>query len=328
MHWRLKAAIQQAVSALPPRLSYAVYYGLQRCFGDLRRQDPTELLRIGVEIWQRLRSIGVEPYDRVFFEVGTGRSLVIPLAYWLMGARRVLTVDLHPYLKDAIVMRDLAWFRAHAERARGLFGSHLRPERFKALLALAAAKPSLADVFERCSIAYHAPCDASRTGLPPHSVDFHTSYTVLEHVPPDSIVDILREGMRIITTGGLFVHRVDYSDHFAHGDRRISMVNFLRYSDADWARLAGNRYAYTNRLRHDDYLDLFRRAGHRILIADRYVDRRSLTLLSQGGLQVDHRFQATPIDVLATTGAWLISRADSLDDARDAAEGGSGGERP
>ena len=51
---------------------------------------------------------------------------------------------------------------------------------------------------------------------------------------------------------------VDYSDHFSHSDQTISSINFLRYSDDEWQRYAGNRYMYMNRLRHDDVLALFR----------------------------------------------------------------------
>ena len=56
---------------------------------------------------------------------------------------------------------------------------------------------------------------------------------------------------------------VDYGDHFEHNDHRLSNINFLQYSDALWRVIAGNRYMYMNRLRHDAMLTLFQRASRK-----------------------------------------------------------------
>lgn len=58
--------------------------------------------------------------------------------------------------------------------------------------------------------------------------------------------------------------RIDYSDHFASFDRSISAYNFLRYSDRRW-RCFNPPLHCQNRLRHKDYIDLFKRSGFEIL---------------------------------------------------------------
>ena len=52
---------------------------------------------------------------------------------------------------------------------------------------------SLESLLEFCAIKYVGPGDAARTGLPSESIDFHTSFTVFEHIPPDVLVRILKK---------------------------------------------------------------------------------------------------------------------------------------
>lgn len=65
-------------------------------------------------------------------------------------------------------------------------------------------------------------------------------------------------------TRGITTHSIDYSDHFARSDASLSRLNFLRYSDAEWRRFS-SRKQYVNRLRHSDYLRMFREAGFKIV---------------------------------------------------------------
>ena len=63
-----------------------------------------------------------------------------------------------------------------------------------------------------------------------------------------------------------------------------------------------------NRLRHDDFANLFESVGHFILEVQPDVDQRSLELLRSGNLHLDERFSSKPEEVLATTGAWIITQ--------------------
>jgi len=53
-------------------------------------------------------------------------------------------------------------------------------------------------------------------------------------------------------------------DHYAFDDPRISVYNFLRYSDHRW-RLINSSLHYQNRLRARDYRELFAEAGLSII---------------------------------------------------------------
>ncbi len=309
MHWKVKAAMQNAIAHLPPSLSYPTYYRMQRLIGGLRTVDPEDRLAAGVQTWRRIVEQGRDPIDRVFFEVGTGTTPIVPLAYWLMGAKRTVTVDVHPYLKGELVRESLEHMFANRQDVARLFGGLLQQKRIDALFDLRrSGKFSLKRFLDLCCIDYVEPGDAARTGLPTRSIDFHTSYTVLEHIQPDVIAQILEEGNRIVRDDGLCVHQVDYSDHFSHSDLTISSINFLQYSDREWARYAGNRYMYMNRLRHDDMLALFQSAGYRILATTPAVDDRARQLLGAGRLRLHEAFAAKSPEVLWIRAAWIVAQ--------------------
>jgi hypothetical protein len=309
MHWKLKAGIQNAVSLLPPSASYKAYYWMQRRFGGLRRLNPIGRLTAGLETWKRIREHGYSPSGKVFLEVGTGRVPLVPLAYWLMGAEKTITIDLNPYLKEELVAESLSYISDNEETVLNLFGPFIDKKRFNELLAFSRdPQPTLSQFLDLCRVDYIAPGDAAHTRLPDQSVDFHTSYTVFEHIPLEILKQILKEGNRLMRKNGLFIHTIDYSDHFSHSDESISAINFLRYSDDEWERYAGNRYMYMNRLRHDDFMILFESVGHRIVEAQPDLDQRSRELLRTGSLPLNEKFSSKLQDVLAIRGAWMITR--------------------
>ena len=308
MHWTLKAVVQNAVAALPARASHAVYYWLQRHAGDLRRFDVAGRLAAGVETCRRLRNQGIRPEGRVFFEGGTGRAPLAAVAFWLLGAERTLTVDLHRYVTDDLVTDSYRFIADHEHDVADLCGPQLDRGRFVRLLDLARSRrPGLAQLLALCGIEYRAPADASATGLPAGSVDVHTSHNVCEHVPPAALEAIFREGRRLLRPSGVFVHRVDYSEHFAQSDPRLSAIHFLRFTDRQWARCAGNRFMYANRLRHDDCVSLVETATGCTASADPIVDQAVLEAVRAGSLPVDARFREKPPEVLATTSAWILA---------------------
>lgn len=321
MHWRLKASVQNAVSLLPSSASYSVYYWIQRRFGNLRRADPTSRMRAALLTWRKVQDRGADPVDKVFFEVGTGRVAIVPIAYWLLGARRTISMDLNAYLKDELVLAAVQYLGRNRSHFLDMFGTSMFHDRFEMLVGAARRKSaSAASILDLCCITYVAPGDAADTALSAASVDYHTSYTVFEHVPPNILHAILTEGRRIVRPGGLFIHRIDYTDHFAHSDGNISPINFLQYSDAQWDRIAGNRYMYMNRLRHDDYVKLFESAGHEILVTETDSDASLMQLLQTRSLHLDSRFRDKAEHLLATTASWIVSR--DADGALPLAEGG------
>lgn len=305
--WKRKAWVHRVIAKFPMRVTYPLSYFVQRRFGSLRHVNPTPQLSAGVKILDLIRKHGKELRGKTCLEIGTGRRLNVPIALWLGGASRITTVDLNPYLRAELVFDDLAYLRRNRQEILALFGDFSRErvfeERFSQLLQCREDFDSLLDMLH---VEYLAPADGADLQIEPESIDYHVSRTVLEHVAPAVVEQILSEGKRVLRKDGLLIHFVDFSDHFAHSDRSIPLIHFLRFSDREWSRLSGDLYMYHNRLRVDDFVGLFRRVGLRVLFVDANVDPRSLRALRQG-FSVDARFRAKSDDTNATADGWIVA---------------------
>ena len=80
----------------------------------------------------------------------------------------------------------------------------------------------------------------------------------MEHFKENEIDDFLNILKKVLKKDGYISSAIDYSDHYSHTDKNITPLNFLKYSEADWAKY-NNSYLYQNRLRHRDYEKLFKK---------------------------------------------------------------------
>ena len=311
MNWRWKARLVKLIAALP--MSDAIYYRMQRCVGSLqsKRYDPSERLRAATKMVHWAEELGYRIEGKSFLEVGTGRTLDIPLALWLCGAARVLTVDLNTYLAEQLTLESVAFLCCRRAETAAIFGELAdRPLFNERLDQLRGFDGRLADLMRMTHIEYLAPTDAAHLSVPDRSIDFHISFTVLEHIPVDIIASILKEAERVLTPGGLLLHIIDPSDHFSHDDGSITAVNFLQFSDREWTRLAGNKFMYHNRLRAYEYVELFKRAGVRLIGQRQAIDEQSLAVL-RNGFGLDQRFCHIDHEQLAVRSIILMGEAES-----------------
>lgn len=270
MNWKTKASILRVCAALPG--SGICYKTLQKTLGRLS-DSPENHIPIILRMAGWLKDAGKPIAGATFFEVGTGHLPTVPVCFSLLGAAQFTTVDLYRRM-DLDLLRGLlnrlASDRESFEKRLGGFapGDLLRER----LDLVQRHKDAPKDFMDAANITYLAPCDAGHTRLPDESIDIHLSVTVFEHIPSDTIAAILAEAHRILKDSGCAIHFIDPSDHFQHQDASISRTNFLRYSPSEWQRIAGNQFAYTNRLRRSDLVKLFRDAGFRIVRQEDTVD--------------------------------------------------------
>lgn len=242
-------------SAIPG--GHSLYTLLQKQFGNLN-DDPWSRVSMQKEMAGWLMDAGITIPGKVFVEVGTGHKPVIPVCFSLMGAEKFITVDLNRRMDLKLlkgVLNNIANRREVLEENWKAFAPEdVLRQRFD-MLSRCKNDPEL--FLRQAGIQYLAPVDAGSTSLSAESIDCHLSNTVMEHIPPKVISNIVKESYRLLKKNGVALHFVDLSDHFQHQDSSISTINFLRYSDREWDRIAGNEYAYTNRLRAPDYLSIF-----------------------------------------------------------------------
>lgn len=298
MRWTLKARGQSLCAALPggPHL----YRTMQRRMGTLG-PDPFRRLPQHAAMVRGLRRLGVDLRGARCLEVGTGHMPIAPVAFFLLGAQTITTVDLHRRLDLDMTRRMLARLAEERIRLEALYGELIHPAEFRQRLTLVGELSSRPwDLFEAIGLRYVAPGDAAQLDLPDASVDVHFSMTVLEHVEPSPLVAVLAEARRVLAPKGVAAHFVDPSDHFAHQDPSITRINFLRFSESEWQRQAGNEFSYANRLRASELARAFMDAGLRIEHIDAVVDDRSVQAL-RDGFPLAEPFSRFATDDLCTT---------------------------
>ena len=139
-------------------------------------------------------------------------------------------------------------------------------------------------------------------------MDYHISTTVFEHIPGEDIKRILKEAKRILKKDGVAIHFIDLSDHFQHQDKSITGINFLRYSEKEWERIAGNEFAYCNRLRASDYIGLFEELGFDVCRKEVQEDEDALEIM-RNGFVIDEKFRHYSVDDLCVTGLRVTLKA-------------------
>lgn len=299
MRWQTKAAIARWCAQVP--LGESLYRFGQRRFGELRVQ-PLPRLHAQLEMTRWLRAQGLSVRGADLLEVGTGHIPVVPIGFYLSGARRSLTLDLNRRIDWALTGQTLEWMASRPREMAALYGAEIvDPPVFEERFArLVEGRGRARQFLESAGIEYLAPRDAARTGMPAHSIDCHYSMTVLEHIPPPALQAILKEARRILKPGAVALHFIDPSDHFEQQDRSITPINFLQFSEREWLRLAGNRFAYCNRLRASDLLRLGAAAGFTLARSEATVDERSKRALREG-FALDPQFAGYEVDDACTT---------------------------
>lgn len=306
MNWRMKGAIQKVLGVVPA--GDELHYQLQRRFGGLR--DLSHELEAKVEDWRlmagHLASAGIPIQGTRFVEMGTGWYPTFPFSLYLGGAARVDTIDLNRYLRPDLTRDMVRFLGGKLETIAELSKRPIADVRAahdalaSALAGGATPEDATGDV-----VRYRAPGDAAATGLPPGSVDVVFSNSVLEHVPGEIIAKCFAEAKRILRPGGVVFHSVNCGDHYAYVDKRITQLNYLRYSDDEWARW-NNRFLYQNRLRAIDFVDLARDAGYAIELDTSRPHPTRLEQLAQ--IRVHPRFARYSEAQLAITSIDFIGR--------------------
>ncbi len=307
VNWRVKGLVQRALGYVPA--GERIHYALQRRGGGL-----TNFARecdLKVEDWRlmmgHLRSTATRVAGATLLEMGTGWYPTFPLALYLAGAGTIHTFDLNRHLKPDLVHLLVDRLGTHTkviadESGRDEAGVSAR------LNVVSRAVRAGASIFDATegAIAYHAPADATATGLPTSSVDVVFSNSVLEHVPERVIEACLSEAKRILRPGAIVFHSVNCGDHYAYVDRSISQLNYLMFSDEEWAPW-DNAFLYQNRLRAVDFIDLAKRAGFAIEVDTSRASAQRLDQLAT--LNVHSRFAKYSREQLAITSIDFVGRA-------------------
>ena len=305
MNWRIKGVVQGLLSRVPG--GGIVNNHLQTTLGNLRDFEANVDAKV-IADWlvqmEHMHELGVHPQGLDYLEVGTGWYPTLPICYSLAGARSCRTYDVTRHLTSKMTFRMLRRIEIHLPA--------IAEASFRPLGEVQAAYSSLCNtntvekLLHTAGIEYFAPHDAADSGLPDSSVDVVFSNSVLEHVPADAILRIMRETRRILRKGGLAIHSANCGDHYAYFDRGITPINYLTYPERQWSKW-NNRLLYQNRLRPSDFLDLAEQSGLRIVLDKSKPNPKLLSVLPT--LEIAPEFRRYPPEQLASTSIGFVAQA-------------------
>ena len=250
--WKIKSLI----------FSFIDYLSLQKLLYFLQKRI-TRRSRINLLVdfpdW-KMHKDALNKYQtkNVVFEFGAGKSLVQNL-YLSNFVQKQFVVDLYPMLDFELV---------NSECEQLLEIENLRSR---------AKIKNLKDL-EHYGIYYMAPYDSTKIHLSDKSIEACISTNTLEHIPKVDIILIFSELYKKLKDQGIVSLIIDYSDHYAHTDKNISLLNFLKFSHHQWKRY-NHKIHFQNRLRHFEYIDIFEKIGFRTIKEDLFYAEKNIPSL-------------------------------------------------
>ena len=96
------------------------------------------------------------------------------------------------------------------------------------------------------------------------NVDFIFSRYVLSHATTKDVIGMHEKFVETFPKGTFIIHFISPSDLRQHGDKSISLQDFLKYSKEDWNKIQ-TKFDSHNRLRLPEFIDIFKSLGLEIV---------------------------------------------------------------
>lgn len=221
-------------------------------------------------------------------EIGPGDYLTSGLSILAAGATRYCVIDRFP--GDYFGEGAKRWY-SEIEKNWNRFYPHLHWDK------TLSAEQFPENAMDRLEL-IGEPLESAQAS---RRYDLICSFQVGEHIT--DIDAFAKIHTRILTDGGVGLHRVDFGPHdcwFLYRDPGV----FLRFSDSVW-HLTGSNRGLPNRKRHHEFMAAFERAGLNVEVL--FLDHFDQSLMDLKKL--DKKFLDMPIEsVLIGTAIYRLSR--------------------
>ncbi len=298
--WKVKVLIQFILSKIP--LGEKINHGFQKMNGSHDEQTIRGKIITLAETMAKINE-HVPLEGATVVEIGTGWVPISSLLFYLMGAKVCHTYDHVPHVRYQLMQMLLRSIEGQQKELSKI--TSISHEVLATRLARLTEAANLEEYFTKANIIYHAPGDGAATGLEDKSVDLVYSNAVLEHVPKKVVYGVTMECKRILKKSGVAYHLIGLHDHYADFDKRISKVNFLKYSERVWSFFVKNKISYHNRLREKQFLDIIKECGGKVVWQENKVNPDDIDLLKT--MKIAGTFQEMSPEELAIYKTELIS---------------------
>jgi SAM-dependent methyltransferase len=237
--WEIKCISKIILSRLP--FGYAIWQKL-----GMFRHGEMDNSDYAIEIFNsHIQKIGLEGKlnGKLILELGPGDSISTAIIAAANNAKAILLdagsfvrTDVSPYI---------------------LLSETLRGKGFP--LPDFSTVKTIDEILAICQAKYLTNGLESLKQIETESVDIIFSQAVLEHVRLCEFSDTIQECRRILKPKGICSHQIDLRDHLG------GALNNLRFSNRIWeSNFIFTSGFYTNRIRYNQMLEIFKTAGFRI----------------------------------------------------------------
>ena len=232
INWKLKALLYKVFEVF--KLNKPLYFVQRYITGRAKIQfttlDPH---------WKRHATSIEEKNCKSIIEIGGGKSLEqnIFFSYYFDNSKFQRVIDIN----------NMISFELCNEASHRI--AKLLNQDFKGKIK------NNRDLKNNYNIHYEAPCKLEDIKV--EKFDICVSTAALEHFSRNDLNLFLNQIKFVLKKNGFVSSIIDYSDHYSHTDKNINPLNFLKFSEKKWKKY-NNDYLFQNRLRHNDYRNLFK----------------------------------------------------------------------
>ncbi len=303
--WIVKAVVQKIISFLPR--SQKINYLFQKyitkgvILTDEYFIDRLLHAQNHVNYFRKYSSI---TNNFNVLELGTGWYPVIPIYMFLSRSDKIYSVDISNLVSEENLKQTIAkYYQFYKNSELNKYLKEIDKGRLNVLFDCyhKQDKLKIEQLLNLLNINFIVG-DARRLPLQSLSIDLITSNNTFEHIYPKILINILKEFNRVLKQKAIMSHFIDMSDHFAHLDKKISIYNFLKFSDKEWS-LIDNTIQPQNRLRITQYREIYSKVGIKIV---EEINRKG-DIIKLKEIKVDKKFQNISDKELAISHSLLIS---------------------
>jgi len=249
--------------------------------------------------------------DKSVVELGTGWHGADLILFYLLGARRIVTIDHHSHLKLPFILEHVKYLR-DAEVYNLLVEKGLLIDRLAYLEKLAVSVATLNELLDGLNIQYEIVSSKNYKNLKFEKVDLFYSQSVLHRIPAFHLKDLFSNISKSMVEGGIVFNRTDQADINAlgHADSELWALNYLKYSDFYFNNILSCRFNSQNRLRESDFLKIFINEGMQPIFIESYVLDSDLSRLRN--MKLASRFSSRPLEDVAIRSSLMVCKKSGV----------------